>query len=178
MEVLRYEAPGWGVGEVAVHGERLLYHELPWPGRFESDPNRPQGIPRIPVVSVAGESSRVGASFARKVVRRLTRYFAGTAEAFDDLELDLSGYTPFQRALTGALRTIPRGETVTYGELAALAGRPGAPRAAGNFCAVSRFGIIVPCHRVVASTGLGSYGSFGTGYKQRLLDLEGARVPL
>ena len=69
---------------------------------------------------------------------------------------------------------MPRGEVVTYGELAALAGHPGAQRAAGSFCARNPFPILVPCHRVVAADGLGSYGSLGVGYKRRLLELEGA----
>ena len=72
-----------------------------------------------------------------------------------------------------ALRTIPRGEVVSYGELAALAGAPGAARAACTFCARSHLSIFVPCHRVVAAGGLGSYGSYGVAYKRRLLALEG-----
>ena len=64
------------------------------------------------------------------------------------------------------------GDTVTYGELAALAGRPGAARAAGTFCARNRFAVVVPCHRVIGAAGLGGYGSLGLAYKQRLLDLE------
>jgi O-6-methylguanine DNA methyltransferase len=70
------------------------------------------------------------------------------------------------------LRAVPRGEVVTYGELAALAGRPGAARAAGTFCAQNRFAVFVPCHRVVAAGGLGGYGSLGLDYKRRLLALE------
>jgi methylated-DNA-[protein]-cysteine S-methyltransferase len=112
------------------------------------------------------------------LAHRLAEYFDGTAASFDDLELDLAGYTPFQRAMTEVLRAVPRGQTITYGELAALAGRPSAPRAAGNFCRVSRFGVVVPCHRVVAAEGLGGYGSFGLGYKRRLLVLEGVDVAL
>jgi len=178
VEVVRYEAAGWGVGEVATAAGRLLYHELPSVRSVESTPNGPQGIPEIPVYSVAGKDSRPGDGFAPEVARRLASYFAGHVEAFDHLELDLTGYTPFQRALTKALRAVPRGEVVTYGELAALAGRPNAPRAAGTFCAHSRFGIVVPCHRVVSAGGLGSYGWLGREYKRRLLALEGADVPL
>ena len=77
-----------------------------------------------------------------------------------------------QRARADALRAVPRGEVVTYGELAALAGRPGAARAAGTFCAQNRLGVFVPCHRVVAAGGLGGYGSLGASYKRRLLALE------
>src|SRR5438552_1718593 len=104
MDIVRYEVPGWGVGEVAVRAGRLLYHELPRPRHSEHEPNYPQGIPEIPVVSLANTSSRLRAGMATKIARRLAEYFAGTREAFDDLQLDLSGYTPFQRALTDALR--------------------------------------------------------------------------
>jgi methylated-DNA-[protein]-cysteine S-methyltransferase len=105
---------------------------------------------------------------------RFRAYFRGARDDFRDVELDFDWATPFQRALAEALRAIPYGETVTYGELAALAGRPGAARAAGTFCAQNRFGLVVPCHRVVGATGLGGYGSLGLSYKRRLLELEGA----
>ena len=57
-----------------------------------------------------------------------------------------------------ALRAVPRGEVVTYGELAALAGCPGAARAAGTFCARCELAPFLPVHRVVAANGIGSYG--------------------
>ncbi|HEX6700533.1 MAG TPA: methylated-DNA--[protein]-cysteine S-methyltransferase [Gaiellaceae bacterium] len=145
---VRYPAPGWGVGELWLEDERLVHHELPVEGP-EPGPPHPLGA-------------------------RMTAYFAGEDVAFDDVELDLDGWTPFQRAVADTLRAVPRGEVVTYGELAALAGHPGAQRAAGSFCARNRFPILVPCHRVVAAEGLGSYGSLGIGYKRRLLELEGA----
>jgi methylated-DNA-[protein]-cysteine S-methyltransferase len=106
------------------------------------------------------------------LVARLRRFFASGDEDFADVELDLSELTPFGRALADTLRAVPRGEVVTYGELAALAGRPGAARAAGTFCAQNRLAIFVPCHRVVAAGGLGGYGSLGSSYKRRLLALE------
>ena len=55
----------------------------------------------------------------------------------------------------------------------ALAGRPRAQRAAGTFCARNRLAIFIPCHRVVGSDGIGSYGSLGVEYKRRLLPLDG-----
>ncbi len=90
------------------------------------------------------------------------------------MELDLEYDTGFHGRCAAALRGVPRGEVVTYGELAALAGAPGAARAAGTFCARNRLGLFVPCHRVVSAGGLGSYGSYGLGYKRRLLELEHA----
>lgn len=149
MQVLSYEVPGWGTGELYLDGERLLYHELP----AVREPRGPAG--------------------AHPLADRLRAYFEGKRDVFSDVELDLSWGTPFQLAVAAALREVPYGEAVTYGELAALAGHPNAQRAAGTFCAANRFPLVVPCHRVVAANGLGSYGSLGTGYKQRLLALEG-----
>jgi methylated-DNA-[protein]-cysteine S-methyltransferase len=106
------------------------------------------------------------------VVTRLLRHFAGEAVDLRGVPLDLDGLSGYQRALLETLRDVPRGEVVTYGELAALAGRPGAARAAGTFCARNRFALFVPCHRVVAADGLGGYGSLGLDYKRRLLALE------
>jgi len=104
------------------------------------------------------------------------RFFRGEEVPFDDVALDLSPFTVFQRAVTESLRDVPRGETVSYGELAALAGYPGAQRAVGSFCARNRFMLIVPCHRVVAADGIGAYGSSGVMTKRRLLALEGVSL--
>lgn len=93
--------------------------------------------------------------------------------AYDDVELELDGRTDFERELTRAIREVPWGEVVSYGELAALAGRPGAARAAGTFCAGSDVALVIPCHRVVAADGIGGYGSSGVPLKRRLLALEG-----
>lgn len=139
------------MGELVFDGDTLVHSAAPSPSN-----------------SLLLGEDRLGA--------RLAAYFAGSRDDFLDVELDVDGYTPLQRALCDALRSVPPGETVTYGELAALAGRPNAPRAAGSFCAENRFAIVVPCHRVVAATGIGSYGSTGVEYKRRLLELEGAAV--
>jgi methylated-DNA-[protein]-cysteine S-methyltransferase len=109
-----------------------------------------------------------------ELVERLRAYFAGKPVGFDDVPVDLEYETEFLSACARVLRRVPRGEVVTYGELAALAGAPRAARAAGSFCARNRLGLFVPCHRVVAASGPGSYGSYGVAYKRRLLELEGA----
>ena len=153
-----YEAEGWGVGELWLEDGRVVWHELPWPR------------------AAPGEGSRRGGDFAARLVRRLQAYFAGEVVALADVPVDLEYETPFLERCARALREIPRGEVVTYGELAALAGAPGAARAAGSFCARNRLGLFVPCHRVVAAGGLGSYGSLGVAYKRRLLELEGASL--
>ena len=147
VERIAYAADGWGVGELVFADGLLAWHELPRPGA-KADGDHP----------LAG---------------RLRRYFAGSRDVFADVELELEWCTPFQRRAVEALRSIPYGETATYGEVAALAGHPNAQRALGSVCGSNRFAIVVPCHRVVAADGLGSYGSLGPGYKRRLLELEG-----
>ena len=175
MHVVHYEADRWGVGELVHDETRLLYHAHPVPHR-QTTPNAPQGMSEIPVIRLSGKGIQVGNGFVSRLFQLLDAYFAGGAVTFDEIPLDLDWCTPFQRALVSAARAVRRGETVTYGELAALAGRPNAARAAGTFCAQNRFGVIVPCHRVVAAGGLGSYGTLGLEYKRRLLALEGADV--
>jgi methylated-DNA-[protein]-cysteine S-methyltransferase len=168
---LRYEAEGWGVAELCTDGRRVVWHELPRPDGAHPHPGW-GGYPPPTPTRLAAESAGGGDNFAPTLVARLRRYFARGDEDFPDVDVDLSELTPFGRALAGVLRAVPSGEVVTYGELAALAGRPGAARAAGTFCAQNRLAIFVPCHRVVAAGGLGGYGSLGSSYKRRLLALE------
>lgn len=91
------------------------------------------------------------------------------------VELDLSGFNDFQRKVVSVVMDIPRGRTMTYGQVAALAGHPGAARAVGNIMAKNPFVIIVPCHRVVARQGLGGFG-FGLHAKERLLAVEASNL--
>ncbi len=86
--------------------------------------------------------------------------------------------SPFRRRVLEALHAgVHRGETIRYGELAARAGNPKAARAAGTACATNPVPIVVPCHRVLPSTGgVGSYGG-GPPRKVALLELEGALPP-
>jgi AraC family transcriptional regulator of adaptative response/methylated-DNA-[protein]-cysteine methyltransferase len=89
-----------------------------------------------------------------------------------DIALDLGG-TTFQQKVWRVMRKIPAGTTVTYGELARRAGNPKAFRAAASACARNPVVLFVPCHRVVASNGLGGFGC-GLERKRQLLEMEGA----
>ena len=144
-----YEARGWGVGEVWLVGDRVVQAEHPRPKRQVAQSHE--------VHPLAG---------------RMRDWFAGADDDFLDVELDLDDCTPFQLAAVDALRHVQQGEVVTYGELAALAGRPGAARAAGTFCARCELAPFLPVHRVVAANGIGSWGGLGVEYKRRLLELE------
>lgn len=108
----------------------------------------------------------------RAAAEQLAGYFAGELRDFD-LPLAPAG-TPFQRTVWAALREVPYGETVSYGELARAIGRPSAARAVGLANGKNPIGIVIPCHRVVGATGdLTGYGG-GLDRKRHLLALERA----
>jgi methylated-DNA-[protein]-cysteine S-methyltransferase len=156
---------GW-VG-VAWSSQGLVAITLPEPSEAEalgrlpdssgSEPQMPQGLD-VPALLV-----------------NLRRYFGGQAVAFDEA-LDPTIGTEFQRRVWVLTREIPRGQTRTYGELARMAGSPGAARAVGQAMARNPWPIIVPCHRVLGSGG--SLTGFGGGVemKRRMLEMEGALV--
>ncbi|KND24326.1 methylated-DNA--[protein]-cysteine S-methyltransferase [Streptomyces acidiscabies] len=101
---------------------------------------------------------------------QLEAYFQGELKEFT-LELTLNG-TEFQKSVWSQLQAIPYGETRTYGQLADALGNSGASRAVGLANGKNPLGIIVPCHRVIGSTGsLTGYGG-GLDRKRRLLDFE------
>ena len=180
MRVTRhpYEVEGWGVGELWVgDGRVVVAHDPPTPdarlaGAAEPQ-TTPRGTPGVPTETLSGKSPRKSGDFVPELLQRLHRYFAGEPVSFADVPLDGDWATPFQAALAEALRNVPWGGVVSYGELSALAGRARAARAAGTFCAENRFSLFVPCHRVVSADGIGGYGSLGVEYKRRLLRLEG-----
>jgi methylated-DNA-[protein]-cysteine S-methyltransferase len=158
----QYAAPGWGVGEIWLDEDGVVvYSELPRP---RSRGPQPRGSKR----------PSPAASAAHDLARRLIAWFAGRADDFADVELRLED--GFYGECARVLRSVPRGEVVTYGELAALAGHPGAARAAGTFCARCHLAPFLPVHRVVAAGGIGSWGGHGVDYKRRLLKLEGVAL--
>ena len=97
---------------------------------------------------------------AERAARQLERYRADPDAPFD-LPLLIDG-TPFQRRLWDALCEIPRGKTLTYGELARRLG--GEARAVGQACGDNRLPIVIPCHRVVAANGIGGFAHATGGY--------------
>jgi methylated-DNA-[protein]-cysteine S-methyltransferase len=105
--------------------------------------------------------------------RELTAYFEGAPADFSDLTLDPQG-TPFQRRVWQELRRIPRGQAISYKELAQRIGNPKASRAVGQANGRNPIALIIPCHRVIAADGtLGGYSS-GLDRKRWLLRHEGA----
>ena len=105
---------------------------------------------------------------------QLTAFAAGEEIDFSAVQLNDRNLTDFQAAVRTACRGIPWGETITYGQLAEVVGRPGAARAVGSVMSSNCVPLIVPCHRVVpACGGLGGFSSpQGVAMKQRLLETE------
>ena len=109
------------------------------------------------------------------VKRELDEYFEGRRREFD-LPVDLRGRSEFSRVVLEQLARVPYGEVTTYGSLATRTGRPRAARAVGTIMNRNPIPIVLPCHRVVGSTGsLVGYGG-GLERKRLLLDLEHAPV--
>ena len=127
-------------------------------------------------VEVASE-----ADWSPKLRQRLEQYAAGRAVDFGNVEvIRPRPLTDFQQRVVDTVRAIPRGETLTYGEVAALVGSPGAARAVGTVMANNPVPIIVPCHRVVGSAGgLGGFSAAGgVRTKQWMLDLESGNAAI
>jgi methylated-DNA-[protein]-cysteine S-methyltransferase len=109
-----------------------------------------------------------------EVRRELSAYLAGERRTFD-LRVDLSLATPFQRVvLTGLRESVPYGQRTTYGALARRIGRPSASRAVGAALGANPLCVVLPCHRVVASSGALTGYAGGLAAKERLLALESA----
>jgi methylated-DNA-[protein]-cysteine S-methyltransferase len=117
----------------------------------------------------------------RHIARQLDEWFAARRRAFD-VALDLHGIDGFRRAVLETLvREVPWGETVSYGELAALAGSPRAARAVGSAMRHNPIPFVIPCHRVIAAGHkIGGYGGGGRdaiALKRELLAREGVPTP-
>lgn len=112
-----------------------------------------------------------------EAIRQVGAYFEGKLKVFN-LPLDLRGLSPFSRQVLLAAAKIEFGRVITYGNLAASAGHPGAARAVGGVMSRNPIPVVIPCHRVVAANGSlhGFSGQGGLKSKSRLLELEGHRL--
>jgi methylated-DNA-[protein]-cysteine S-methyltransferase len=115
-------------------------------------------------------------SAPESVIDALRAYFAGHLDAIDEIQT-VTGGTAFQKEVWTALREIPAGTTISYGQLAEKVNRPGASRAVGAANGANPIPIVVPCHRVIGANGtLTGYGG-GLSHKQWLLDHEARHAP-
>jgi len=153
-----------GAGGTEDPGSKLLASYLPGPTASQI---------KALVESQFPDAVKVD-SLLEELQDRVKRYFAGERITFR-VTLDVSDRTPFQRAVIAACRRIRPGRMMSYAALAESAGYPRAARAVGSVMSNNRTPLIVPCHRVVASSGLGGFSANGgISLKQAMLELEGA----
>jgi len=121
---------------------------------------RDEQVVEIRYLRLSSPSISPRSALAEEAKRQLEAYLANPDATFD-LPLHIEG-TPFQLKLWEALRKIPRGKTLTYGELAQRLG--GEARAVGQACGDNRLPVVIPCHRVVAADGIGGFAHSTGGY--------------
>ena len=112
----------------------------------------------------------------RRAIDEMTALLEGARHDLAWVPLDLDGVPPFERRVYEAIRLVGPGSTITYGELAARLGEPGAAQAVGQALGRNPFPIVVPCHRVLAAgqRSGGFSGGAGVPTKLRMLEIEGA----
>lgn len=155
------------LGEVELLSTASGVCEISLPGKKvnPADVSR-TGAQNITILSGGAEN--------RKAARQLNEYFRGQRRKFDfKIDLRVAGF--YRRALLQGVAKIPYGQTRSYGEIARQVGSPRAARAVGSANATNPLPFVIPCHRVVASVGLGGYGG-GLPMKRKLLKLESERA--
>jgi O-6-methylguanine DNA methyltransferase len=132
----------------------------------------PRGLRGLRLLGDEKPAPRVSDSRVKNLQRKIVARMNGKRADIDWNELDFSGHADFHQRVWKAMQQIPFGETATYAEVADAAGSPMAFRACGQACGANPVILFVPCHRVVASNGLGGFGC-GLDIKKDLLRLEG-----
>lgn len=122
-----------------------------------------EGVPPIPV---------------QHAIDAMVASLRGEADDVADVPVDLDVLPPFQRKVFEVVRTIPAGETLSYGEVAAAVGSPGAARAVGQALGRNPYPIVIPCHRVLAAGGrIGGFtAQGGVSVKAKMLAAEGVEL--
>ena len=129
--------------------------------------------------AVPGAQEAAPPEHVRRAIGAIAGVFDGAPGDLGTVALDMGRVPEFNRRVYDAARAIRPGETVSYGELAARIGEPGAAQAVGQALGRNPFPIVVPCHRVLAADGAlrGFSAPGGTATKRRMLALEGALAP-
>ena len=158
-----------GVCGVAWSGRGIAGVQLPEGGE---DATRARMRRRFPGALEASPPPEV-----RRAIDGVVALLRGEPSALETVPLDMAEVPPFERRVYEVARTIPPGATLSYGEVAARLGTPGAARDVGQALGRNPFAIVVPCHRVMAAGGkLGGFSARGgVSTKRRLLSVERAR---
>ena len=133
-------------------------------------------LPAANRIAISGFNDNHQASpLTEQVAEMLRIYFMGQKQAFEAVPVDLKGVTQFRAGILSLIRSIPHGETRSYGQVSLMAGSPGAARAVGGAMASNPIPVIIPCHRIIAADGrlTGFTAPGGLELKKILLQAEG-----
>jgi methylated-DNA-[protein]-cysteine S-methyltransferase len=137
---------------------------------FAADLDRRRLGSVLPIADAPPGRARDLAVLARAAVEA---FLASESAALDDIAIDLEDRSAWDRLVLDGVRSIPRGEVASYGEVARRIGRAGAARAVGGSVGRNPVGLLVPCHRVIAGDGsLGGYGVAAWGGREAALDVK------
>ncbi len=157
-----------GVAAIAWTGKGICGHQLPEKNSDATDKKMRSAFPDAIESKPPDEIVML--------MRRIRKHLSGDGQDFSNVRLDLTGVPPFHTKIYQALQKLPLGRTVSYNDLAVMAGSPGAGRAVGQAMAKNPLSLLVPCHRVVNASGsLGGFSAYGgSETKRRLLQNENA----
>lgn len=155
-----------GFGLLVANDNGLVAHHLPYGARSAGD--------ALEIAVTLHPQAKGESALTRDGADLLVRYFAGERVSFN-LPLDLEGFTPFQKSVYQVVAAIPYGTVLSYLEVGAACGSPRGARAIGGAMARNPLPILVPCHRVVGSSGVmtGFTAPGGVDSKRELLSMEG-----
>jgi methylated-DNA-[protein]-cysteine S-methyltransferase len=158
----------WGYFGLAATDNGLLRTCLPLARREKAESRLLRNFPNF----------QYDKALFRKFQEQITAYFEGACINFRDIPVVLDGLGLFARWVLTACRDIEFGQTVSYGRLAEMAGKPSAAKAVGGVLAKNPLPLIIPCHRVIcANGGLGGFSAAGgVRLKNRLLELEASNI--
>lgn len=155
-----------GFGIVAANETGLVAHHLPFGTGSAAE--------ALELAAVLHPQAAAESELTREAALLLSRYFAGETLSFQ-LPLELGGFTNFQQSVYRMVAGIPYGAVLSYLEVAVACGSPGGARAIGGAMARNPLPIMIPCHRVVATSGVmtGFTAPGGVASKRELLSMEG-----
>ena len=160
-----------GTCGIAWRGQAIIGVQLPEASEAHSRARMQRRFPGVAELPPPPE--------IQTTIARTTALLEGARDDLCDVILDMTGVPPFNQRVYELARRIPPGRMLTYGEVAAQLGVPGAARAVGQALGHNPFAPIVPCHRVLAAGGKtgGFSANGGAQTKMRMLEIEGALAP-
>ncbi|HSV51575.1 MAG TPA: methylated-DNA--[protein]-cysteine S-methyltransferase [Burkholderiaceae bacterium] len=159
-----------GTCAIAWGEQGLVCVQLPEAGALRTRARMQRRCPLAPEAAPPPE--------VQMAIRRITALLLGERDDLRDLLLDMRGVPPFHQKVYAVARAIAPGRILTYGDVAAQIGEPGAARAVGQALGHNPFAPVVPCHRVLAagSRSGGFSANGGVATKLRMLQIEGAQI--